>query len=60
MMNTNKPKCSAIFSALVISSLLAIAGSIGGVTNFQALGWQKLRNEQENIQLDLKETNPTK
>jgi hypothetical protein len=54
MMNTNKPKCSAIFSALVISSLLAIAGSIGGLTNFQALGWQKLRNEQENIQLDLK------
>jgi hypothetical protein len=40
MMNANKPKCSAIFSAIVISSLLAIAGSIGGLTNFQALGQQ--------------------
>jgi hypothetical protein len=39
MMNANT-KCSAIFSAIVISSLLAIAGSIGGVTNFQALGQQ--------------------
>ena len=39
-MNANKPKCSAIFSAIVISSLLAIAGSIGGLTNFQALGQQ--------------------
>ncbi|CAN5490398.1 hypothetical protein BH18THE2_BH18THE2_30400 [soil metagenome] len=38
MMNANKPK--AIFSAIVISSLLAIAGSIGEVTNFQALGQQ--------------------
>ncbi len=39
MMNANT-KCSAIFSAIVISSLLAIAGSIGEVTNFQALGQQ--------------------
>jgi hypothetical protein len=39
MMNANT-KRSAIFSAIVISSLLAIAGSIGGVTNFQALGQQ--------------------
>ena len=54
MMSENKPKSSVVFLAIIISSLLAIAGSIGGVTNFQALGWQKLRNEQENIQLDLK------
>jgi hypothetical protein len=38
MMIENKSK--AIFSAIVISSLLAIAGSNGEVTNFQALGQQ--------------------
>jgi hypothetical protein len=54
MMSESTPNCSVVSLAIIVSSLLAIAGSIGGVTNFQALGWQKLRNEQENIQLDLK------
>ena len=40
MISENKPKCSVVFLAIFISSLLAIAGSIGGVTNFQALGQQ--------------------
>jgi hypothetical protein len=40
MMSENKPKCSVVFLAIIISSLFAIAGSIGGVTNFQALGQQ--------------------
>lgn len=39
-MSENKPKCSVVSLAIIISSLLAIAGSIGGVTNFQALGQQ--------------------
>jgi hypothetical protein len=40
MMSENKPKCSVVSLAIIVSSLLAIAGSIGGVTNFQALGQQ--------------------
>jgi hypothetical protein len=40
MMSEKKPKCSVVSLAIIISSLLAIAGPIGGVTNFQALGQQ--------------------
>ena len=39
-MSEKKPKCSVVSLAIIVSSLLAIAGSIGGVTNFQALGQQ--------------------
>ena len=39
-MSENKPKCSVVSLAIIMSSLLAIAESIGGVTNFQALGQQ--------------------
>jgi hypothetical protein len=41
MMSTNKSKQFAVFSAIVISSFLAIAGSIG-VPDFQALGQQNV------------------
>jgi hypothetical protein len=44
MMIENKFK--AIFSAIVISSLLAVAGSNGEVTNFQALGQQNSTTTQ--------------
>jgi DNA-binding MurR/RpiR family transcriptional regulator len=41
MMSTNKSKQFVVFSAIVISSFLAIAGSIG-VSDFQALGQQNV------------------